>query len=250
MHAPKVTFLIIGAQKAGTTALDHCLRQHPQVGMAGVKEVHYFDDDGRFAAEPGDHGAYEAQFPGERVAHGEATPIYLYWEPCCARIQRYNPAMRIVAVLRDPVRRAYSQWNMEFNRGDELCDVEAAFAAEMAFHQQHPGAQHRVRSYLARGFYSTQVERYQRHFDAEQLLWLRYDDLLNDPQGTLERVHRHIGVDPGQGAVGLPTLNRGAYAAPLDPVLEGRLRRMFAGDIRRTAQLTGLDLQAWLGSAG
>lgn len=246
MRAPKVNFLVIGAQKAGTTALDHYLRQHPDIGMADVKEVHYFDDEEVFAHAPKDHAAYEAHFPDAKRFHGETTPIYLWWKPACERIHRYNPRMKLIAVLRDPVERAFSQWNMEFNRGDETRDFRSAIQAELEQRKVDPERQHRVFSYLSRGFYSEQIEHFQQTFDPHQLLFLKFEDLRTDPRAQLTKIFDHIGASPEGLHLAPIELNRGTYSAPLDIGPRRELLELFAKDIRKVEELLGWDLADWL----
>ena len=243
--APKVNFLVIGAQKAGTTALDHYLRQHPDIGMADVKEVHYFDDEDVFANVPVDRSAYEAHFPGTKRFHGETTPIYLWWKPACERIQRYNPDMKLIAVLRDPTERAYSHWNMEFNRGAETRDFRSAVQAELEQRKIDPVRQHRVFSYLSRSFYAEQIERFQRTFDPHQLLWVKYEDLRDDPLLCLHRIFDHVGAKPASVPFALTDLNKGVYSFPLDNNMRLELRAYFDDDIKKVERLLDWDLAEW-----
>ena len=247
MTAPKVNFLVIGAQKAGTTALDHYLRQHPAIGMAKRKEVHFFDNEDAFAHGKPDYGLYEREFDfsSERTAYGESTPIYLYWEASCERIRAYNPLMKLIAVLRDPVERAYSQWNMEFNRGDEHRDFRTAVFAELELRERKSSSQHRVVSYLGRGFYSEQIERYQRAFDPHQLLWIKYDDLKADPQAQLLRIFDHLLVDTRVFQFTAAELNPTDYRSALEPETARELRALFEPDIRKVEGLLGWDLAPW-----
>ena len=116
MPKPRVDFAIAGVQKAGTTALFDYLSDEPELSLSHVKETHFFDDDERDWARP-DYAPYHALFdaPDGRL-RGEATPIYLYWPKVLERICAYNPAMKLIVVLRDPVERAWSHWRMEFAR--------------------------------------------------------------------------------------------------------------------------------------
>src|SRR5258708_21787754 len=115
MAAPeKVGFIVAGAQKAGTSALDAYLREHPELCLPRQKEVHFFDTNRFFAVEPVDYTRYHSYFnprPSHRLL-GEVTPAYLYWPTAAERIARYNPAMKLIMVLRNPVTRAFSQCNM------------------------------------------------------------------------------------------------------------------------------------------
>src|SRR4051812_27467497 len=102
---PRVTFVIAGAQKGGTTALFDYLGDYPDIALSDVKEVHYFDDEAVDWAAP-NHGAYHGHFPApDGRPCGEATPIYIYWPNSLERIRAYNPAMKLIATLRDPVQR-------------------------------------------------------------------------------------------------------------------------------------------------
>src|SRR5580765_8161584 len=114
--AQKVGFVIAGTQKGGTTALASYLYEHPEICVAGAKEVHFFDTDSLFrAGTVPDYAAYHARFhpAGRERILGDATPIYMYWEPAPQRIWQYNPAMKLIVILRDPAARAFSHWNMQ-----------------------------------------------------------------------------------------------------------------------------------------
>lgn len=245
---PKVGFLVIGAQKAGTTALDHYLRQHPQIGMARTKEVHFFDNDDAFANEVIDHQAYdlECDFVPGRTIHGESTPIYLYWEPCCERIHRYNPAMKLIAILRQPVERAFSHWNMEFNRNAEERDFLTAIRDEELLLNTGPHTQHRVRSYLHRGFYSVQIERYQRYFGPEQMLFLSHDQFRAEPRASLARIFEFLGVADDTYTFDPVELNRGEVSVPFPAEEYDRINALFHEDVRKVETLLDWDLSAWM----
>ena len=138
----RVDFLIAGAQKGGTNTLDFWLRSHPAIAMAERKEVRYFNDDRLHSDGNPDYAYYHAWFARsafERMT-GEASPVYLYWKPTIARIHQYNPAMKFILLLRDPVDRAYSSWNMQRQRGVESRSFEAAVADELPrlFDPTHP----------------------------------------------------------------------------------------------------------------
>lgn len=131
----KVSFLIAGTQKGGTTSLDAWLRQHPGLVMATRKEPHHFDNDGLFAdgATPPGH-VYAAHFPASPsgLPRGEATPITLWWPNALRRAQAYNPEFRIIVLLRCPLQRAWSHWRMERARGKDSLGFTAAVAGEEA----------------------------------------------------------------------------------------------------------------------
>lgn len=109
-----INFLVAGTQKGGTTALDCYLRLHQDILMATDKEVHFFDNEDEFQNVV-DYEKYHQHFGPfvEGKVIGESTPIYMYWYDAPRRIWEYNPKMKFVLVLRNPIERAFSHWNME-----------------------------------------------------------------------------------------------------------------------------------------
>ena len=119
-YRPRFGFVIVGAQKCGTTALAHFLSQHPEIGMASPKEVHLFDspkysDD--WTPEQIDE-RYRSFFDhcGDVSIRGEATPIYMFLPEIARELARYNPELKLLVLLHDPVERALSHYYMEKNR--------------------------------------------------------------------------------------------------------------------------------------
>jgi hypothetical protein len=193
--APRVNFLIAGAQKGGTTALFDYLQDQPDVSLSRVKEVHFFDDETQDWARP-DYGAYHAHFeaPDGRPC-GEATPIYAYWPRSLERIRDYNPAMRLILVLRDPVERAWSHWRMEFARGAETRPFAWCIReGRQRLFEAEPWGHHREFSYVERGFYAEQLERALALFPAGQILVLQSADLRSDPGPALAAVRALLGL--------------------------------------------------------
>lgn len=195
---PRVSFIIAGVQKAGTTALFDYLAEEPGVSLSKVKEVHFFDDEGQDWAAP-DYGAYHANFDGaDGRPRGEATPIYLYWPRSLERIAAYNPAMRLIVLLRDPVERAWSHWKMEYARGAETRPFAWCIReGRRRLFEAQPWGHHREFSYVERGFYSEQLEAALAHFPREQLLVLRAGDLNQAPAPVLAKVRTFLGLSRG-----------------------------------------------------
>jgi hypothetical protein len=205
MTLPVVDFMVIGAQKSGTTALAHFLGQHPQISMAEPKEPHLFDTgllDGLWSvAEVNDR--YTPFFPAAQPGQlrGEATPIYLYWERIHPLLQRYNPALKLIVLLRDPAERAISHYVMERDRGEESLPLPLALLSEPWRLWRHredfsPGSRLRVYSYRDRGRYRRQMASLYRCFPRHQVLCLSTDRLWRQHDATLEEVFRFLEVDP------------------------------------------------------
>jgi hypothetical protein len=206
---PLPDFLIAGVPKAGTTALHAALVRHPGLFLPAVKEPKFFLSDGRPPATggPGDvqtyqehvwrRPDYEALFdpapPG--TLRGEATPFYLYDHSAHDRIQALIPQAKLILLLRDPVDRAHSNWTHLWNAGLE---PEADFlAACRAEEQRRADGWADFWHYIALGQYGRQVQHLFKVFPREQVLLLRYRDLKDAPDGTLDRVCDFLGVGSG-----------------------------------------------------
>jgi hypothetical protein len=191
-----VDFVICGTQKGGTTALDAYLRDHPEVCMANRKETHYFDNEEYFRYQNPDYSKYHAFFsPTKRHRIiGETTPIYMYWRESPKRIFEYNPEIKIIIILRNPIDRAYSHWNMERLRNADNLPFKKAIYTEIDRCRKALPYQHRVFSYIDRGRYLEQLRRIWTHFSKERTLILKHEDLKNSPLATLGQVTSFLGI--------------------------------------------------------
>jgi Sulfotransferase domain len=239
----RVDFVIGGTQKGGTSALDSFLRQHPEICMPSTrKELHFFDRE----EENTDYNAYHANFKPEsqhRVI-GEASPIYMYWETAPARIWKYNPKMKWILALRNPVERAFSAWNMETKRGKEKLSFAEAIEKEPERCREALPLQHRVYSYVDRGFYAHQVRRLFNTFGPHNVLILLSEELRNEHQKTLRRVFEFLSVNssfvPPEASV-----FEHEYSDKIDNQLRSRLIETFYSDIKELEKLLEKDLSSW-----
>ena len=240
---PRVTFVIAGVQKGGTTALFDYLGDYPDIALSDRKEVHFFDDEDIDWAAP-DYGAYHARFPTpDGRPTGEATPIYIYWPNSLERMAAYNPAMKVIVMLRDPVERAFSQWRMEYARGAETEPFHWCIrAGRQRLFQAEPWGHHREFSYVERGLYGEQIERLYGLFPREQVLVLTAEGLQADPAATLSAVRRFLGLR--QAPAPAPRrAHEGVemdYPSTLGPADVDHLRQVYAADAERLASLTGV----------
>ncbi|GMU77526.1 MAG: hypothetical protein AMXMBFR46_03260 [Acidimicrobiia bacterium] len=242
-------FVIVGAQKAGTTTLYTQLVAHPSVLAALRKEVHFFDRTPRALAW------YRAFFPHRaRIASvqrrtgagvtGEATPFYLCHPAVPARLAAVVPDVRVIAVLRDPVARAISGYHHVRRWGRETRPIEVALdpgaeevpaSPDDAAWYDSPTSPLRVRGYLARGRYAEQLDRWYARFPREQVLVLETGDLTSGV--ALARSLAHLGIAPTDGP---PAADRnvGAYSPPASS-LESTLRDYFRPHNERLFALLG-----------
>ena len=117
MRLPKVNFMIVGVQKSGTTALSEFCSEHPEICMAKPKEPHLFDaEEFDEAGLDDNYSKFFDHFKGEAIL-GEATPIYMFLPEIAKRLHTYNPDLKLLVILRDPVDRAISQYSMSQSRG-------------------------------------------------------------------------------------------------------------------------------------
>lgn len=199
------TFIIIGAARAGTTSLYEYAGQHPDVYVSPVKEPNFFAVEGRRLRHQGpgesalrwvtDFDSYVELFRGApgRCAAGEASPLYLYSQTAPRLIRHYLPDVRLVAILRDPVERAYSAFSYLRERGSEphanfldALEDEDRRVKENWSHIWH---------YRRMGFYYEQLSRYYERFSSDQIRILLYEDLAHDPGRVAMQLFEHIRVD-------------------------------------------------------
>lgn len=201
--SPLPTFVIIGAAKAGTTALYWYLAEHPQIFMSRVKETNFFafglDDRGELLyGDPDLHrfpvrslASYRALFAdaGEALAVGEASPIYLESPQAAARIQGVLPDARMICILREPVDRAYSDYLMYLRVRGRRLDPGRDLSPSAAWAQP---TSHWMR--ISR--YHEALSRYIEAFPRSRIDVFLFDDLKKDPLGFVRQVYGAIGVDP------------------------------------------------------
>ena len=199
-------FLIIGAAKAGTTALYHYLQQHPQIYMSPHKEPRFFALEGESIdfQGPGDKtrfrfvtdmDSYRTLFDGvsDEIAIGEASPWYLYVPQAGERIKHHLPDVKLIAILREPVARAYSNFIHALREGLEpLKDFTRAMEAEAE--RINNNWSYRWH-YKQKGFYYGQIKHYLNLFEQEQLKIYLYEDFISDPASLLEDIFRFLEVD-------------------------------------------------------
>lgn len=259
-------FLIIGAAKSGTTTLYGALAEHPFVTpctttdphFLKTKEVHFFDYSyyrgqdwyrSHFPLER-DNEAFERQH-GRRFLTGEASPSYIshLWAP--ARICNQVAGVKLIAVLRNPIDRAYSQFQMSRKEGVEpLESFEDAVDREeerlrpeieqMSRSPHYNSWNFGCWSYLARSRYAEQLERWLTLFPREQLLVLKAEDLFEQPQRVLDAVHEFL-ILPEHRYANVPQLNPGAYDAPISAGTRARLGEYFRPHNDRLYELVGFD---------
>jgi hypothetical protein len=246
---PLPDFLVIGAQKAGTTALYAYLRWHPAVTGPSWKEVSFFDRHW-WRGERWYRGQFPLRSAGRLV--GEASPSYLFHPLAPERVRSLLPDARLIALLRDPVERAYSQYQHEVALGREPLSFDDALEAE---EERTRGEVERLvadprafsrdwwdHTYAARGLYAEQLERWLAVFPRSQLLVVATDELGEKPAETYAAVLSFLGVEP-HTLDDYPRVFDRSYA-PMRPETRAALAERFAEPNRRLERLLGREF-AW-----
>jgi len=246
---PLPDFLIIGAQKAGTTALYAYLRRHPAITGPSWKEVSYFDRH----YERGE-AWYRGNFPNRVRARGklvgEASPSYIFHRLGPGRVKALVPEARLVALVRNPVERALSHYHHEVALGREPLSFEDALDAE---EERLRGEEERLaadssyfsrawwsHAYKARGRYAEQLERWLAVFPRDRLLILPSEDLGGEPERTHARVLDFLGAAPHR-LDAYPRVYERQYEA-MSAETRKRLAAEFEAPNRRLYELLGRDL--------
>jgi hypothetical protein len=250
-------FLLIGAPKAGTTTLHAWMAEHPLVVPSTTKEVHYFDYSYYRGVD-----WYRSHFPtaaerdvfarehGRPFLTGESSPTYLShrWAP--ERIKRGLPDVRLLAVLRNPVDRAYSQFQMSVRESYEDLSFQDAIAGEEdrlrpevhrsrrdRHYASHPLAKH---SYLYRSHYDDQFARWLELFPRERFHVIRAEDLDATPEQAMASVFEFLGLPP-HTLGDLPHLHTARYE-PMPAATRAWLVDYFRPRNERLSELLGFDL--------
>ncbi|PGZ96167.1 sulfotransferase [Bacillus pseudomycoides] len=191
-------FLIIGAQKCGTTSLYNYLIQHPQIIPASCKEIHFFD----IYFEKG-LDWYRSQFPlllecNKKWITGEASPYYVFHPHAPKRIFQIMPKVKLIVLLRNPIDRAYSHYYHQVRMGTEPLSFKEAIEKEetrlkpeimkMLEDENYHSLPYQYYSYLARGRYVEQLKTWMNLFPVEQFLILKSEDFYSNPEMVFHRV--------------------------------------------------------------
>ena len=259
-------FLIIGAMKCGTTSLHNYLTEHPQLWGAGEKEVSFFDQNVNYRRG---FAWYHSKFPialpiNENFRLFESTPSYLYYPWVPERIRTYDRNMKLIALVRDPVSRAYSEWNMWRHRSEagtlfdkgrwdartrvplnrlmwrgdfpdfrQCIEREIqAISASKALAEPH---------LLARGIYFDQLERYFAHFPREQVLVLDSGALKTNRIETLDSIARYLDVAQHAWTKQSELHLVGEYSKPMSGESKEMLREFYKPYNERLFNLLGRE---------
>jgi hypothetical protein len=241
-------FLIIGAQKSGTSFFYQLLSQHPHIKPASVKEIHYFDLNFEKSVD-----WYRSHFPPHDEVQdsltGEASPYYMF-HPCApARAAHIVPRARLIFLLRNPVNRAYSHYNHAVRRGREPLGFEEALEVEelrlrcevekMLENKRYISFNHQWFSYLSRGVYIDHILAWSEFFDKDQMLVVKAEDFFADSPRVMERASDFLGL-PWWSPENLKPRSNKSYK-PMSSAARHHLSDYFEPHNRRLYDFLGVD---------
>ena len=251
----RLDFIVVGAQKSGTTALHYFLRKHPQIALPERQELHFFDDDDIFS-RPVDYDLLHRQFrplagstllrlaTARQAIAGEVTPSYLYWKPAMERIWNYNRQIKLIILLRNPVDRAFAHWNMQRFKNREPLDFLDALKEEPRRIAQPLTIESRRFAYVDRGFYSGQLERVFKFFPREQVHFVKFEGFRDRKQETLDGVFEFLGVKPLR-RIRDKDRNIVPYERTITAEEREYLSEVFSAEITKLEQMLGWDCSDW-----
>tara|TARA_B100001093_G_C26845339_1_gene1022509 strand:- start:367 stop:1194 length:828 start_codon:yes stop_codon:yes gene_type:complete len=184
----KLDFLIIGSQKAGTTSIFEVLKNHAEIFMPPEKELNYFFDEKSYKKGEDFYHSYFSDAQYGKVL-GEASPGYIVHPKAARRIHAYNPNIKLILTVRNPIDRAYSQyWHKRRNLN--IFNEFEYYLKYLNFESYKKGSN----GLFSRGFYIDYIEEYLKYFSREQLLILDFDELKSNPQGFFNKITSFIGT--------------------------------------------------------
>jgi hypothetical protein len=240
IEGPLPDFVVIGTQKGGTSYFYRLLTKHPLVKRAAAKELHFFDNE--FVEGVGWYRRCFSEgkrVDGHRTITGEASPSYLFDPQVPERMAQVIPDARLIALLRNPVDRAYSHYQMEVRRGKEARTFEQATQEEMTSVEGQGNTVDVPHAYLRRGLYAEQLERFSFFANRERLLVVKSENFFARRLEILEGVLRFLRLPPFEPTLA-PPAGRATYE-PMDPGTRRRLEGFFAPHNERLYDLLSTD---------
>jgi len=219
-------FICLGAQKAGTTSLHNILRQHSQIFLPENKEANFFDKNDEY--EKGVDNWCEAHFSNalDDQKIGVLTPDYLYYPYVAERISHtyLNSNLKFIVILRHPVDRAYSHYLMSKRRGYEDLSFKEAVLLENERINTNDYYKKSHFSYISRGLYLNQLERYLEYFDRNSFLFLSFEsDIRSNLDSTVYRIEEFLGI-------GHELLSSNVHSNAASEVRSKSIQRLTRGD--------------------
>ena len=252
-HLP-ISFALVGVQKAATSTIAFYLLRHRHVARGERKERHFFDKDFLDWDDPDYSGYHSPRRTDRQKIAGDYTPAYLFWPHALERMHRYNPEMKLIASFRDPIERAFSQWQMDYARHAGFPQFAQAIAQDTfetvpadVPEGWQPGDL-RKRALVTRGLYGAQLERaFDVYPDRDKWLLLDFIDVVSDRDRLLDTLTEFLDIGTFQDPPAPQAKNASPDVDARPPMAEdiNRLAERFATDLPLFEKLSGIDTSRW-----
>jgi len=241
----KIDFIVIGAQKSGTTSLHEYLSQHPEIGVGEKKELHYFDRD-KYFKDGINYSDYHEffDFKEEKKVYGETTPSYIFKEEFIDRIKEYNPNIKLIVLFRNPIKRAFSHWNMRRKRGNESRIFHECVLDELEM-VKDKNYKATLDHYLDRGRYYRQVKYLLDNFPSKNVKIFSSNELKSSPEDTLNNIFDFLKLDKDKYKFSPVDKHKLKYNSELEAKTIELLGEFYKEDIKKLTQLLGWDENLW-----
>jgi hypothetical protein len=264
----KPTFMIIGVQKGGTTSLNYYLSQHPQIILPKEKELHYFDTAAATPTKP-----YLEMFPKSfftRKVSYDATPNYIYYPGTAKKIYDFDPKIKFIVLIRDPVKRAFSAWNMHRQMVTDPLRKEAArkiqkndpmiktynyfysnefpsFSEWVDFELGNEFPQGIIEpSIIKRGYYLKQIQEYLKYFPRKNFLFIDFEIFKMQTLKSLDDITDFLKISHfDKEGLDITPKNKRAYSEKISEEVYKKLIEHFKMKNKGLEKLTGLKLD-WM----
>jgi hypothetical protein len=213
--------------------------------MGDQQEIHFFDDQAMFVAQV-DYEQLHKHYPllAPSTIAGDCTPSYIYHEPAAERIWKYNPKIKLLVLLRNPVERAFAHWNMQRFKGREPLDFFDAVREEQTRIAGAPPTEARRFAYVDRGFYARQLERLFKFFPGQQVKVVKFEEFKDKQRETLVSIFLFLGLEPPRSM-----RSKDRNVVPYERMMNWEERiflyNLFADDIAKLEQMLGWDCSDW-----
>jgi Sulfotransferase domain len=244
-------YLVVGTKRGGSTSLAEWIDEHPNVAPCrNRKGTHYFDTN--FGRGPAWYASRFERPDDKYLLTGEASPYYMFHPLCPTRIQAELPDVKLLVVLRNPIDRAWSQYQYEVARGHETEPIQAALDLEpqrldgeierLIADPGYEGYEYRHHGYLLRGHYADQIQELYRLFPVEQVMVLQSEQMFADPHNVLDRVWDFLEL-PRTRLDHLTPQNANAAPRKIDDVTLARLENYYRPLNEALYELPGIDFR-------
>ena len=192
----KLDFIIVGAQKAGTTSYARYLCEHTSVFIPREKELPFFTDEAMYGK--GYEWFYKTYFSdaSDDQLIGTSTPQYMFFPESFQRIHESFPQVKLIAILRDPIRRLISHYDMSVRIGNEQRGLNEAVEYQLNHLVECRLEPYKNNKHVVAGEYSRSIENILKYFDQKQLMVIDFKDIVTDRQRVLDEMCHFLGITP------------------------------------------------------